>query len=120
MDCENKEDWNFVYVLLQEEGKPVQIVVPMSLQMGWVESPPHFCVATETAWDVATKYIETPLILLRSHIFHKYVVGDLEYETLPKSCNGDNGFLHMVEVCVCVCLTSSRGGLPFDVVSTAR
>jgi hypothetical protein len=23
-------------------------------------------------------------------------------------------------VCVCVCLTSSRGGLPFDAVSTAR
>jgi hypothetical protein len=40
MDCENGEEWNFAYVLLQEQGNPVQIVVPTSLQMGWVESPP--------------------------------------------------------------------------------
>jgi hypothetical protein len=40
MDCENGKEWNFVYVLPQEEGKPVQIVVPMSLQMGWVEHLP--------------------------------------------------------------------------------
>ncbi len=50
-----------MYVLLQEEGKPVQIVVPTLLQMSWVESPPYFCAATETARDVATDYIETPV-----------------------------------------------------------
>jgi hypothetical protein len=74
--------------------------VPKLLQMGWVESPPYFCAATETAWDVATDYIETPVNLLQPHKFHKYVVGDVEYETLPKSHYGDNGFLCMVEVYV--------------------
>jgi hypothetical protein len=59
MDCENREKWNFAYVLPQEEGKLVQIVVPTLLQMGWVEFPPYFCVVTEMAWDVATEYIET-------------------------------------------------------------
>ncbi len=97
MDCENREEWNFVYVLPQEDGKPVQIVVPL-LQMGWVESPPYFCAATETARDVATEYIETPVNSLRPHKFHKYVVGGVEYDTLPKYHNGDNGFLYMVEV----------------------
>ncbi len=100
MDCENGEEWNFTYVLLQEEGKLVQIVVPTLLQMGWVESLFYFCAVTEMAQDVATEYIETPVNLLRPHKFHKYVVGDVEYETLPESHNGDNGFLYMVEVYV--------------------
>ena len=50
--------------------------------------------------DVATEYIETLVNLLQPHKFHKYVVGDVEYETLPKSHNGDNGFLYMVEMYV--------------------
>ena len=29
-----------------------EIVVHTSLQMGWCESPPYFCAATETARDV--------------------------------------------------------------------
>jgi hypothetical protein len=98
MDCEHGEEWNFAYVLLQEEGKPMQLVLPTLLQMGWVESPPYFCVGTETAQDVATEYIETLVSSLRPHEFHKYDVGDVEYQTLPKSHNGDNGFLYMVEV----------------------
>jgi hypothetical protein len=100
LDCEHGEEWNFAYVLPQEEGKPIQLVVPSLLQMGWVESPPYFCAATETVWDVANEYIETPVNMLRPHKFHKYVVGDVEYETLPESHNGDNGFLYMVEVYV--------------------
>jgi hypothetical protein len=59
-----------------------------------------FCAATETARDVATEYIEAPVNSLQPHKFHKYVVGDMEYETLPESHNGDNGFLYMVEVYV--------------------
>ncbi len=33
--------------------------------------------------DVAIKYLETLLNSLRPHKFHKYDVGDVEYETLP-------------------------------------
>lgn len=43
----------------------------MSLQMGCVESPPFFCTALETAWDVATNYIETPVCLLPPHKFEE-------------------------------------------------
>ena len=39
MDCAAGEEWNFAYGLPQEEGQPTMLVVPTSLQMGWVESP---------------------------------------------------------------------------------
>jgi hypothetical protein len=40
MDCREGKEWNFSYVLPQPEGTPIMIVVPTSLQMGWVKSPP--------------------------------------------------------------------------------
>jgi hypothetical protein len=39
MDCEAGEEYNFAYVLLQEEGMPITLVFPTLLQMGWVELP---------------------------------------------------------------------------------
>jgi hypothetical protein len=58
MDCREGEEWNFAYVLPQPAGQPIRLVVPTSLQMGWVESPPYFCAAMETARDIATDYLE--------------------------------------------------------------
>ena len=46
--AEDGEEWNFAYVLPQEEGEPTKLVIPTSLQMGWIESPPYFCAASET------------------------------------------------------------------------
>ena len=55
--CVSADDaWNFAYVLPKlDDNKPTVLVVPDALQMGWSESPPFFCAATETAWDVAIK-----------------------------------------------------------------
>lgn len=50
------EEWNFAYVLPQEEGEPTRIVVPSSIQMGWKNSPGYFCSASETARDVAAEF----------------------------------------------------------------
>ena len=56
-----KEEFNFCYVLPQQEpSEPIQIVVPSSLQMGWTFSPPYFCAATETARDVAASLVTQP------------------------------------------------------------
>jgi len=51
----SEEDaWHFAYVLPRLNATdPIQIVVPTCLQMGWCESPPLFCTASETARDVA-------------------------------------------------------------------
>jgi hypothetical protein len=100
MDCATGEEWNFAYVLPQEDGMPTTLVIPTSLQMGWVESPPYFCAATETSRDVATKYAETKLNSLTPHKFEKFVVGAPEYQALPEAGNNPIGFAYMVEVYV--------------------
>jgi hypothetical protein len=100
MDCTDGEEWNFLYVLPQPEGEPIKLVVPTSLQMGWVESPPYFCAATEMARDVTTEYIDMPVGTLPQHKFEKYVVGDADYNALPKTSTLTTGFVYMVEVYV--------------------
>ena len=64
-----------------QEDEPLQIVIPTSLQMGWVESPPFFCGASETARDVADEYTEAP-------------IGDLPEHHLEGGTNLAKGELH--------------------------
>jgi hypothetical protein len=73
LDANKGDEWNFAYVLPQPPGEPIKIVIPTSLQMGWVESPPYFCVATETSRDIATTYCETEIVTLPSHKSDKHV-----------------------------------------------
>jgi hypothetical protein len=100
MDCAEGEEWNFMYVLPQLEGEPIKLVIPTSLQIGWVELPPYFCAAMETAQDVTTKYIDMPVGSLPPHKFEKYIVGNVDYNTLPNTSTPLKGFLYMVEVYV--------------------
>ncbi len=69
MDCEAGEGYNYVYLLPQAVHKPIVLVVPTSLQMGWVESPPYFCTATEMERDIASNYSNTPICSLDPHKF---------------------------------------------------
>jgi hypothetical protein len=90
MDCEEGEEYNFAYVLPQEEGMPITLVVPTSLQMGWVESPPYFFAAMETARDITSDYCDTPVGSLPHHKFAKHVTGAKEFDKLPStSKNGE-------------------------------
>ena len=50
----------------------MRLVVPSSLQMGWVESAPYFCAASEMARDVAVNYIETQIGTLPKHKFNSW------------------------------------------------
>jgi hypothetical protein len=63
MVVNHHDAWNFCYVLPCKNKKNnidnVQIVVPHSLQMGWCESPPFFCAATETGRDIIDKMLKT-------------------------------------------------------------
>ena len=84
MDCKAGEEYNFAYVLLQEKGKPIRLVVPTSLQMGWVESPPYFCAATKTVRDIASTYCDTNVGSLTPHKFIHLVTGeDVDFSALP-------------------------------------
>jgi hypothetical protein len=100
MDCAAGEEWNFAYVLPQEEDKPIMLVVLTSLQMGWVKSPPYFCTATEMLHYISTEYTETAVNLLPHHKFEKYVVGATKYANLLESELNAQGFWYMVKVYV--------------------
>ena len=73
--------WNFCYVLPTANGKTVpledtELVVPDALQMGWCESPPFFCTASETARDVIQELLNNNTQLPQ----HKY-----EHMLLPNT-----------------------------------
>ncbi len=89
-----------MYILPQKEGEPVLLVVPTSLQMGWVESPPYLCTATEMAGDVTTEYTDMPMGTLPQHKFEQYVISNANYNALPEMSIRNTGFVYMVEVYV--------------------
>ncbi len=101
MDCQAGKEYNFAYILPQEVGMPITLVVPTSLQMGWVESlPSYFCAATETARDVALDYCDTPIGSLPCHKFTAHVAGNKGFEELPATFTMATTFLYAVEVYV--------------------
>jgi hypothetical protein len=54
---QDEAHWNFAHLLPRlAPDETLKLVVPRSLQMGWRDSPPYFCAATETARDVAADY----------------------------------------------------------------
>ena len=46
-------------VLPTSPGQPYLIAFPLTLPMGWVESPPYFTTLTETACDLANMHLRT-------------------------------------------------------------
>ena len=86
LDCADGEEWNFCYVLPNlDKAAPIELVVPTSLQMGWIESPPYFCAASETARDIATQYAETKLGSLPNHKFLPLTQLHQDFQTLPNT-----------------------------------
>ena len=84
LDCEEGEEWNFAYVLPSSFGTDdIKLVVPTSLQMGWIESPPYFCTASETARDVAAWYAELPIGEQPDHKFLHHTQGHADFANLP-------------------------------------
>jgi hypothetical protein len=98
----NEEDaWNFCYVLPQAEAvtniEDILIVVPSCLQMGWCESPPFFCAASETARDVIEALLEE--VNLPAHPFEDQMVKDAK-ESAMSRLQAAAAFVNLVEVFV--------------------
>jgi hypothetical protein len=114
---EDDVEWNFAYVLPQRAGEPIKLVVPTSLQMGWVESPPYFCAESETARDVALDYANTEMGSLPTHKFTHYMQGDTEATLLPieETALPGRGLRYSVEVYVddfmCIVIPTSKAQL---------
>ena len=81
MKVEDGAEYNFAYVMPQEDGQPVRLVIPTSLQMGWTESPSYFCAASETARDVAEVYAKADK--LEEHYLEQYTKLEDDYKNLP-------------------------------------
>jgi hypothetical protein len=65
MVVEREARWNFAYVMPDEPGAELMVVIPSALQMGWNESPAYFCATTETVRDVAQAWIDNDTSLPR-------------------------------------------------------
>ena len=69
-----KDAWNFAYVLPPKSGvtslDDTEIVIPHALQMGWAESPPFFCAATETGRDIIEQLYTTMTALPKHNLEH--------------------------------------------------
>eukprot|EP00978_Attheya_sp_CCMP212_P000448 scaffold893_cov28-Attheya_sp.AAC.1 len=59
MVVEAEDAWNFANVLPDPPESPIRLVVPHAIQMGWTQSPPFFCSATETTRDVLQVLVDT-------------------------------------------------------------
>jgi hypothetical protein len=72
MLVEEDQQFNFAYVMPDPPGQPTCTVVPVALQMGWMESPAYFRAATETSRDIVqglvTDKIELPLHCLEQYM----------------------------------------------------
>ena len=118
---ERGSEYNFAYVLPQEEGKPPRIVIPTPLQMGWTESPPFFCAAAETARDVAQSYAQTEVGSLPAHKFDGFTKTATEYQALPDNATSTEALLYLIEVFVddFIGMCVPRSKLELDHVSRA-
>jgi hypothetical protein len=52
-------------------------VVPAAVQMGWVESPSHFCTVTETARDITQHCVDNQIALPRDPIEDSMTIVDV-------------------------------------------
>ena len=86
MIVSEQDAWNFCYAIPPPSPDTpiddIQIVVPNSLQMGWYESPPFLCAATETRRDIIESLLNTKLP------FHKFENKMLptDFDSLPWQC----------------------------------
>ena len=94
------EDWNCAYVLPQQEGAQPKLVVPSNLQMGWIESPPYFSEASETARDVAEWYSQTPVGSMPAHKFENHCETSSKFTELHASSNITRAWKFLMEVYV--------------------
>jgi hypothetical protein len=75
------DSFNFAYVLPQQAGEPVSIVVPSAVQMGWVESPPLFCAVTESARDLTQHLVDNKVDLPPHPLKDKMSIQDVPMRT---------------------------------------
>jgi hypothetical protein len=89
MTVSEEDSWNFCYVLPPpSKNTPLdelEIVVPQSLQMGWCESPPFFCAATETGRDIIDLLFKSYLDSIPPHPMEHWMLQEKEHNSTPSN-----------------------------------
>ncbi len=97
-----EDAWNFCYVLPVPHPTgnidDTLLVVPSCLQMGWCESPPFFCAASETANDVIRSLLDE--INLPAHEFESDMMRETVLETSTARLQAAANFVNITEVFV--------------------
>ena len=93
MDCCKGKELNSSNVLPQPSGEPIPIVVPTSLQIGWIKPPTFFWAAMETGWDVIMQYTDTPITFLPEHKFEHHRKGCPTSTKFPLSSEWEPWYL---------------------------
>jgi hypothetical protein len=78
LNCRKGDEWIFCYLWPQAPSEPIRLVVPSSLQMGWVISAPYLCMASKMARDIAVQYIKIENGLLSQHKFEQWAGTDVD------------------------------------------
>ena len=104
--------WNFCYVLPSttpgaKQLDDIDIVVPNSLQMGWCESPPFFCAASETARDVITTLITE--VNLPEHRLERDMLANTTTEAAHR-LHAAAAYINLMEVFVDDFIAITNGG----------
>jgi hypothetical protein len=81
------------------EGLPMKLVIPTTLQMGWIEFPPYFGVVSETVRHVVAQYVERPVGTLPGHKFAAHVARGKIFGSMLEVSN-DKSSRYMLEVFV--------------------
>ncbi len=111
LNCREGEEWNFCYVWPQEPGGPRCLIVPNSLQMGWVELAPYFGAASGTARDVAVEYIEMEVGTVPEHTFAHWTEADKTNFNATAADWGQRHYfieVYVDDLIVCIIATSQR------------
>ncbi|KAL7465644.1 hypothetical protein ACHAXS_005969 [Conticribra weissflogii] len=94
------EEWNFCHHYPKHGKGGTKLVVPLSLNMGWVDSPPYFCVSSETGQDVAADYAGRPVGSIPPHKFSAITETAPEFQLLPPTAPPGSKLRYVLEVYV--------------------
>jgi hypothetical protein len=95
------KEWNFAYVLPPATpDEPIQLVIPSLLQMGWMDSPSYFPMASQMGLDIAESLANEPVGSLAVHPLEHMMTSMEKFPEPPNRDISDEQWAQLIEVYV--------------------